>query len=168
MTEVRDPPRSRRILRLIALERCIRGVVLIAAGAYLLTHLGSDLGRIADRVMRALELDTRRPFLRHLIEKLHRLRASTVVITGIAALGYGLLESVEGVGLWLDRLWAEYLTVIATSLLIPVEVYELVRKPTLLKAGGIAVNVAIVAYLAWLLRRRLARHAPENRPSRSG
>jgi uncharacterized membrane protein (DUF2068 family) len=47
-------------------------------------------------------------------------------------------------------------------------VYELVRKPTLLKAGGIAVNVAIVAYLAWLLRRRLARRAAENLPSRSG
>ena len=54
---------------------------------------------------------------------------------------------------------------IATSLLIPVELYELVRKPTLLKAGGIAVNVAIVAYLAWMLRRRLARHASEARPS---
>jgi len=155
VTEVRDPPRSRRILRLIALERLIRGVILIIAGAYLLTHLGSDLGRIADRLMRALELDTHRPFLRHLIEKLHRLRASTVVITGIAALGYGLLESVEGVGLWLDQLWAEYLTVIATSLLIPLELYELARKPTLLKAAGIAVNLVIVAYLARALRRRI-------------
>ena len=155
MTEARDPPRSRRILRLIALERFVRGVVLIVAGAYLLTHLGSDLGRIADRFGRALELDTRRPFLRHLIEKLHRLRASTVVITGVAALGYGLLESVEGVGLWLDKLWAEYLTVIATSLLVPLELYELARKPTLLKAAGIAVNVAIVIYLARALRRRV-------------
>jgi uncharacterized membrane protein (DUF2068 family) len=155
-----DPPRSRRILRLIALERFVRGIILIVAGAYLLTHLGSDLGRIADRVMRALELDTRRPFLRHIIDRLHRLHASTVVITGIGALGYGLLESVEGVGLWLDKLWAEYLTVIATSLLVPLELYELARKPTLLKAAGIAVNLAIVAYLARALRRRVkAAHA---------
>ena len=72
-------------------------------------------------------------------------------------LGYGLLESVEGVGLWLDKLWAEYLTVIATSsLLAPeLELYELARKPTLLKAAGIAVNLAIVAYLARTLRRRV-------------
>ena len=166
MTEVRDPPRSRRILRVIALERFVRGVVLIVAGAYLLTHLGSDLGRIADRLGRALELDTHRPFLRHLIEKLHRLRVSTVVITGIAALGYGLLEGVEGVGLWLDKLWAEYLTVIATSLLVPVELYELARKPTLLKAAGIAVNVAIVLYLARALRRRV--NSARNAQSLSG
>ena len=83
----------------------------------------------------------------------------TLLVTGIAAIGYGLLELVEGVGLWLDQLWAEYLTVIATSLLLPFELYELARKPSLLKAGGIAVNIAIVAYLAWMLRRRLAREA---------
>jgi len=49
----------------------------------------------------------------------HRLRAHELRIVGLAALGYGGLELVEGVGLWLDQLWAEYLTVIATSLLIP-------------------------------------------------
>jgi uncharacterized membrane protein (DUF2068 family) len=45
--------------------------------------------------------------------------------------------------------------VIATSLLIPFEVYELIHKPSLLKAGGIAVNVTIVAYLGYALRKRL-------------
>ena len=156
MSERGDRGRSRLVLRLIALERLIRGVLLIAAGIYLLTHVGSDFGRLADRVMRAVELDPRRPFLHHIIAKLHRLRTGTVVATGIAALGYGLLESVEGVGLWLERLWAEYLTVIATSLLIPFELYELARKPSLLKGAGIVVNIAIVVYLARALRRRLA------------
>jgi len=156
VSDAGDPRRSRRIIRVIAAERFLRGLLLIAAGAYLLTHTGSDFGRTADHLARSLELDTRRPFLRHLIEKLHRLRAGTVVITGIAAAGYGLLELVEGAGLWLDQLWAEYLTVIATSLLVPFECYELIHKPSLLKAGGIVVNIAIVAYLAHALRRRVA------------
>jgi len=157
MADAGDPRRSRRIIRLIAAERFLRGLVLLGAGAYLLTHAGSDFSRLADHLARRIELDPHRPFVRHLIEKLHRLRASTVVITGIAALGYGLLELVEGTGLWLDQLWAEYLTVIATSLLIPFEVFELARHPSLLKAAGIAVNVAIVAYLAHALRHRLMR-----------
>ena len=134
-----DAPRSRRVLRVIALERAVRGMLLLAAAVYL--------------------VDPRRPFFHRIIVRLHALHAGTIVLTGIAALLYGLLELVEGVGLWLDQLWAEYLTVIATSLLIPVELYELVRKPSVLKAGGILVNVAIVAFLAWLLRRRLARTA---------
>jgi uncharacterized membrane protein (DUF2068 family) len=50
----------------------------------------------------------------------------------------------------------EYLTVIATLLLIPVELYELAIRPSFWKAGGILVNVLIVLYLAWALRRRLA------------
>jgi uncharacterized membrane protein (DUF2068 family) len=156
VSEARDPRRSRRVIRVIAAERFLRGLLLIGAGAYLLTHLGSDFGRIADHLARLVELDTHRPWVRHLIAKLHRLHAGTLVITGIAALGYGVLELVEGVGLWLDQLWAEFLTVIATSLLVPFEIYELIHKPSLLKAAGIVVNIAIVAYLAHALRRRLA------------
>jgi uncharacterized membrane protein (DUF2068 family) len=159
-----DPPRSRRIIRLIALERMVRGVALLAAGVYLVTHSHSDLGRIADHLARNVELDPRRPFVHRIVVRLHRLHASTVLVTGIGALGYGALELVEGVGLWRDKLWAEFLTVIATALLIPLEVYELVRKPTLLKAGGIAVNVAIVVYLAYRLRMRLK--AQDSRPAR--
>src|SRR4051794_7510592 len=155
MGDAGDPHRSRIVLRLIAAERAVRGLLLLAAGIYLLSHRHTDFGRLADHIARAVELDPRRPFVRHLIEHLHRLHASTIVLTGIAALGYGVLELVEGVGLWLDQLWAEYLTVIATSLLIPLELYELARKPTLLKAAGIAVNLAIVAYLAHALRRRI-------------
>jgi uncharacterized membrane protein (DUF2068 family) len=155
MAEARDPARSRRLIRLIAAERLVRGLALLVAGGYLITHLGSDFGRLADRAMRAVELDPRRPFLHRLITKLHRLHAGTVLITGVAAVLYGVLETVEGVGLWLDKLWAEYLTVIATSLLVPLELYELFRKPTLLKAGGIAVNLLIVGYLAWRLRKRV-------------
>jgi uncharacterized membrane protein (DUF2068 family) len=155
VTRAADPPRSRRLLRLIALERMVRGLILLAAGIYLLSHLGSDLGRVADRIMRDVELDPRRPLLHRVVAYLHHLHASQVRIVAVAALGYGVLELVEGAGLWLDQLWAEYLTVIATSLLVPWELYELVRNPTVWKAGGLALNVLIVAYLAHLLRRRV-------------
>ena len=159
MTKAHDPPRSRRLLRLIALERIVRGVILLAAGIYLLSHVGSDLGKTADRIMRAVELDPRRPFLHRIVDYLHHLHASEVRIVGLGAVGYGVLELVEGTGLWLDQLWAEYLTVIATSLLIPVEIYELVRNPTVWKAGGLALNVLIVVYLVHVLRRHLERRA---------
>jgi uncharacterized membrane protein (DUF2068 family) len=155
MTGAADPPRSRRLLKLIALERTGRSLLLVAAGIYLLTHVSSDFGRISERIMRAVELDPHRPFLRRIVDHLHQLHASQVRILGLAAIGYGVLELVEGIGLWRDRLWAEYLTVIATSLLLPWELYELIHKPTAWKAVGILVNVAIVVYLAYLLRRRL-------------
>jgi uncharacterized membrane protein (DUF2068 family) len=150
-----DPPRTRVVLRLIAIERSVRGGLLLAAGIYLLFHLSTDFGRLAERVVRSIDVDPRQHFFHRIVTRLHRLHARQLRIVGIAALGYGALELVEGVGLWLDQLWAEYLTVIATSLLIPFELYELARHPTVWKAGGIAVNVLIVVYLVWALRRRL-------------
>ena len=155
MAGATDTPRSRRVLRLIALERAGRGVLLLAAGVYLLFHLNSDFGRLGERVIRAIELDPRRPFFHRIVAYLHHLHASELRVAAIVAIGYGVLELVEGTGLWLDQLWAEYLTVIATSLLVPLEVYELVRKPSLWKAVGIAVNLLIVAYLARRLHRRV-------------
>jgi uncharacterized membrane protein (DUF2068 family) len=155
MTGAAASPRSRTVLRLIALERAGRGLLLIGAGTYLLFHLNTDFGRLADRVIRAIELDPRRPFFHRIVTYLHHLRASQLRAAAIAALGYGALELVEGTGLWLEQVWAEYLTVIATSLLIPFELYELVHWPSVWKAAGVAVNVAIVAFLVHLLRRRL-------------
>jgi uncharacterized membrane protein (DUF2068 family) len=172
MTRATDTPRSRRVLRLIAVERCGRGVLLLAAGVYLLFHVNSDFGRLGERVVRAIELDPRRPFWHRIIAYLHHLHTTQLRTAAIVAVSYGLLELVEGTGLWLDQLWAEYLTVIATSLLIPFELYELVRHPSIWKAGGILVNLAIVLYLAYLLRRRLQSrtlnsHTSETRPDGS-
>src|SRR5215471_2788971 len=149
-----DPPRTRVVLRLIAIERSLRGVLLLAAGVYLLFHLSTDFGQVAERIMRSVDIDPRQHFFHRIVARLHRLRAHQLRILGIAAIGYGTLELVEGAGLWLDQLWAEYLTIVATSLFIPFEVYELAVRPSIWKAVGIILNVLVVAYLAWTLRRR--------------
>src|SRR5437763_4178870 len=150
-----DPSRTRLVLRVIAIERALRGLLLLAAGTYLLFHLSTDFGQLAERIIRSIDIDPRQHFFHRIVTRLHRVRAQQLRIVGIAALGYGLLELTEGVGLWLDQLWAEYLTVIATSLLIPFELYELAVRPSVWKAGGILINVLIVVYLAVALRRRV-------------
>ena len=66
---------------------------------------------------------------------------------------YAVVEGTEGVGLALRRRWAEYLIVVATGFLIPYEIYEVFRGATLLKVGGLVLNVLVVVYLAW--RKRL-------------
>ena len=143
-----------RFIWLIALERSLRGLLLVAVGIYLLAKAGSNFGDIADHLARRLELDPQRPFIRHLVARLGRLGRHEVTLFGAAAIGYGLLELVEGAGLLYRKRWAEWLTVVATSLLVPVELYELVRHPSWLKAAGIAVNIVIVAYLYRVVRRR--------------
>jgi len=71
----------------------------------------------------------------------------------VSAILYAALEATEGVGLAMRRRWAEYLTVIATGILIPYEAYEVVRRPTFFKVGALFLNLAVVGYLAY--RKRL-------------
>ncbi len=76
-----------------------------------------------------------------------------LVQLGFAVTAYGALEACEMVGLWLNKRWAEYLTFVATTLLVPFEVYELTLGVSAFKVVTIVINVAIVVYL--LLAKRL-------------
>ena len=58
--------------------------------------------------------------------------------------GYGILEGIEAVGLWLMKRWAEYLTLIATALFIPYELHELAVSFSLFKIVAFAFNLAVV------------------------
>jgi uncharacterized membrane protein (DUF2068 family) len=149
-----DGSSGSRFILLIALERGVRGVLLVIGGIYLLSHTGAEVSKVAYDVVRAFDLNPDRPFFRHTLDKVGRLRGHQVEVFGAAALGYGALELVEGVGLFLRKRWAEWLTVVATSLLVPLELYELVHKASALKAAGLAVNVAIVLYLVRVVRRK--------------
>ena len=71
----------------------------------------------------------------------------------VVTLAYAAVFAVEGVGLWMRRRWAEWLTVVITASLIPLEVWELLHRPSLGKAWVIAANTAIVGYLIWHVRR---------------
>jgi uncharacterized membrane protein (DUF2068 family) len=76
---------------------------------------------------------------------------------------YAALYTVEGIGLLRRKLWAEYLTIVITTSFIPLEVYEMIEKESVLKGVVIALNVAAVIYLLWRLRRD--KHWPWRRDS---
>ena len=145
---------SARLLPWIAAERALRGLLLIGVGIFLLVEQNADLGSLASRLARHIELDPNHGLVHRAIVHIAALGHHQVALIGALALGYGLLEVVEGVGLWFRKRWAEWLTVVVTSLLIPFEIYELVRRPSPLKAVGLTVNILIVLYLIRVVRRR--------------
>ena len=98
--------------------------------------------------------DPRQPLLELLLRALVYVGAFThITLLAISAMVYAALEATEGVGLAMRRRWAEYLTVIATGILIPYEAYEVIMHPTLFKVGALLLNLAVVGYLAY--RKRL-------------
>lgn len=67
---------------------------------------------------------------------------------------YAALFLTEGIGLGLEKRWAEWLTVVITISLIPIEIYEIFHHTTPVKITVLLINIAIVAYLVYRIRKR--------------
>jgi hypothetical protein len=65
---------------------------------------------------------------------------------------YAVIELAESVGLWLARRWGEYFAMVATSIFLPYEVYDLTVKVTWLRVAALVVNLLLVIYLVWTKR----------------
>jgi uncharacterized membrane protein (DUF2068 family) len=142
-----------RLLPWIAAERAVRTVVLIAVGIALVTHPHANWASEVARAAEHVGLDPKDNWIKSLIERVNKIHSQQDLIFGVAALAYGVLEGAEAYGLWTRRVWGEWLTVLATSLLFIPELWELTKSATLLKVGALLVNAAVVAYLVWRLRR---------------
>lgn len=145
--------RHDRLLPWIAAERGLRAIVLVAAGVVLVTHPHADWAREISHLAERLGLDPKSNWVQRLIDDVRKIHTHENVVFGAIALAYGALEAAESYGLWTRRRWGEWLTVVATSLLLIPEVWELTKSATLLKVGALLVNLAVVGYLLWRLRR---------------
>jgi len=148
--------RSKLILRLFALERFLRAIIfgVTAFGLWRYRYSRNAIERAFDREL---------PIIRDLFRQLgfnidhskfvgllqHALTLSNGSLTLLAAgaAGYAVLEIVEGTGLWLARRWGEYFAMVATSLGLPLEIYDLTRKVTVTALALFGINLALVLYL---------------------
>ena len=144
---------SDRLLPWIAAERSVRAVGLIAIGLVLITHPHTDWGKTITDLSRHLGFDPSQNGIQRVIAKVRAISPDKYTVFGIIAIAYGVLEGVEGYGLFRRRVWAEYLTIVATALLFIPEIVELTKSLTPLKIGAFLVNIAVVVYLAVRLRR---------------
>lgn len=139
-------------LRIIAVYKAVKTVCLIgvALAAFQLDHEQTFMHLV--HWLEHLSLADSNGLRKQLVDLLMELGPSRFVAIGIVALVYAAIFATEGIGLWLRKHWAEWFTVIATGSLIPVELYELVHRFTLLKLVVLAANVAIVVYLVRIAR----------------
>lgn len=132
----------------------MRALLLIGIGVVLVSHVHTDWGRTITDAARHVGLDPTDNGIRRLSGAASKLSPDKLAEYGVIAIAYGILESFEGYGLFRRRRWGEWLTVVATTLLFIPEIVELVKKLTLFRAAALALNVVIVVYLLYRLRRR--------------
>jgi uncharacterized membrane protein (DUF2068 family) len=157
-TDARPAPLPRfDVLRTIALYKLVK-VMLLLALAYGEVRL-SDASLTAKLVSwaSARPLGLEHKVVTQLLEWFSGLNASRVHALRMVTLAYAAVFAVEGIGLWMRKRWAEWMTTIITASLIPLELWELFNKPNVGKAAVFVANVAIVVVLIWHVRSKAKR-----------
>jgi uncharacterized membrane protein (DUF2068 family) len=154
--------RDKIVLRVIAVDRALHFVILmvLAVAVWLIASHEQQLRDQFYRILADIQggvgggpLQTEHHGLVGRLDELFSLRKGTLQLVGAGLAGLAVIEGAEAVGLWYQRRWAEYLTLIVTALLIPVEVYELTATVSWFKIVALILNLAIVVYL--LVAKRL-------------
>jgi uncharacterized membrane protein (DUF2068 family) len=140
--------------------RLIAGLALFKALVFAISALGvlnlshRDVEQTLDGWLAAIHLDPDGERLHRLVATIAGVPVAKLRLVGFGAIFYAALYLVEGVGLWFDQTWAEWLTAVGSSLLLPIELYEMVEHLTALKTSVFVVNLVVVAYLAMRLRKK--------------
>jgi len=134
-------------VRTVAVFEGLKGVLVLVAGFGLLSLVHRDLEEVAEHLVRIIHLNPARHYPRIFIEAANHTDDNRLKLYAAVAFLYSSLRFVEAYGLWRSRAWAEYFAIISGGAYLPLEIMELARKPTFLKAGVLIVNAIIVLYL---------------------
>ena len=141
-------------LAVIALFKLLKGAVLLLVAAGLLRLVDAEIATFLAPVMDLLHLHVHARLLHSLLLKVTALSPHNVFLMAYTSLLYAVLFLVEGFGLWREASWAAYMTVISTSLFLPVEFYEVIRHVSTAHVAVLLLNMGIVVYLVAQLGRR--------------
>jgi uncharacterized membrane protein (DUF2068 family) len=133
----------------IAIFKFVKGALLLALAFGALTLLHKDVATEVEHWLDQLRIDPDNQFIGTLLTKLQLVHTKQLKeLSGLGA-GYALLFLIEGIGLLLRQRWAEWLTIIATSSLMPLEVYALIKDFTGLRLLALLVNACVVLFLVY-------------------
>jgi uncharacterized membrane protein (DUF2068 family) len=147
-----------RGLLLIATFKLIKGLGLLALAIGALRLLHRDVAAEIAQWLDALRVDPHNHYIQMLLEKLGMVDDRKLKALSIGTFFYSALFLTEGIGLALRKRWAEYLTIISTASLLPLEIYEIAKRADMARVVVLLANIAIVVYLVMELRRTRHMH----------
>jgi uncharacterized membrane protein (DUF2068 family) len=147
-------------LRTVAAIEAAKGLVVLLAGFGLFSLLHRDVQQFAETLVRHAHLNPASHTPRVFIEYAGRLNDARLQQLAAAALAYSAVRLVEAYGLWFERMWGEGFAAASGAIYLPFELRELIHRPSLLSACLLLVNQAVVLFMVYSLRRRMAGRKP--------
>jgi uncharacterized membrane protein (DUF2068 family) len=150
----RAPAHHDRGLLLIGLFKLGKSAFFVGVGIGAIHLLHKDLGDVAMRLAMIFHQDPEGRVVSLLVQKVDLIDAARLREAGLFSIAYAALALTEGVGLMLEKVWAEYLTLCLTISFLPWELYELVKSADVTRLFLLVANLVVLAYIVWFLRRK--------------
>ncbi|MBS0207950.1 MAG: DUF2127 domain-containing protein [Planctomycetes bacterium] len=154
-------PTTQAGLRVVASFEAAKGVLVLVAGLGLLSLVHHDLQSVAERIVERFHLNPARKYPQIFIQAAGHIDDAHLMMLAALALVYATGRLIEAYGLWRARAWAEWLALVSGSIYFPIELYELDRKVTWVRASALVINLLIVVYMAYALWQRRGQQATE-------
>jgi uncharacterized membrane protein (DUF2068 family) len=153
LSKHRMAAKNDRILRAIAYFKLVNGTALFILAIGVLHLLHRDVGEMLEHWLDKLRIDPGNKYAASLLSKAGVLDDKRIEILGALTFCYSAMFLTEGVGLFLQKRWAEWFSVIATASFIPIEILEVCRHISAVKIILVIANTAIVGVLVYRLRK---------------
>jgi len=153
MTTEKSGHKKHRGLMAIAALKFVNGIGLLAIGLGALHYLHGDIENDVAHWMELLRADPHNRYLLWLLEKLSNVDDRQLRQLSVGTFFYSALFLLEGTGLAMAKRWAEYLTIVTTASLMPLEMYELYVRLTWPRGVVLVLNIVVVWYLVVELKR---------------
>jgi uncharacterized membrane protein (DUF2068 family) len=140
------------MLRVIGVFKLAKAMLLLLLGVAALRLIHTDIEGILERWIPHLGLEPGGRYVGQVLVQAAALTPTRIKDVGVGSLIYAALFLTEGIGLLLLKRWAEWVTIVITSSLVPVEVWEIFRHPNAAKILVLVINLALVGYLIWQVK----------------
>ena len=135
-------------LVVIAVYKLLYSLLFIVIGIGALRLVGKDVGDILTRIASDLRFNPEGRFVNFVLDRATLLDDPMLRRIGFAAFCYAAIGIAEGIGLYLEKAWGEYLTLIITASFLPWEILEVLRRQTLPRVTLLVVNVLVLLFLS--------------------
>lgn len=143
-----------RGLLMIGLFKLAKAIFFFGLGFGAIHLLHKDLGDEVMRIATMFKFDPESKIVTLLLDKVDLIDAHRLKQISLATFAYSALALTEGIGLMLEKVWAEYLTLTLTISFLPWELFELSRHPNWFRLSLLLINLAVLGYLVWLLKKK--------------
>ena len=137
--------------KVIAMLRALRGAIAFAFAILLMYLSQNDGASKLNNFFETALTATKDPILGFAIHWLSGIDRGQLLSLALLAFLLGCIRWVEAIGLWLDKNFAKWMTLVSLLIYIPFEVNELIQKLTLGMGVILTINLLIVGYLFWKL-----------------